>query len=160
LGEGFKIGIAWSGSAFGQGVGRSAPKSLFEGLRRPGIRLISLQKTDSIDSAPGAAIEELGVDFDAGPDAFLDAAAVIKTLDLVVSVDTAIAHLAGALGAKVWIALKRSPDWRWMLDRSDSPWYPTARLFRQRAIDDWTTVFSEMTAALDSEVSTRGLLDA
>ena len=160
LGPGFKIGLAWSGSAFGASVGRSAPRSLFEGLRRPGVRLISLQKGEAGDGAPGETIEDLGVDFDAGPDAFLDSAAVIRNLDLVISVDTAIAHLAGALGARVWIGLKRSPDWRWMLDRSDSPWYPTARLFRQPAIGDWSALVSDMAAALDSEFADKGAAHA
>jgi len=153
LGQGAKIGVAWSGSAFGASVGRSAPRALFDALRRPDVRLISLQKAE----APvGDAIEDLGAEFDAGPDAFVDAAAVIKSLDLVISVDTAIAHLAGALGAKVWVAVKRSPDWRWLLDRSDSPWYPTARIFRQREIDDWSSVLAEIAAALDDELATRG----
>jgi tetratricopeptide (TPR) repeat protein len=161
LGAGFKIGVSWSGSAFGASIGRSAPRSLFEALRRPGVRLVSLQKPEAGDAAPeSGAIEYFGDGFDAGPDAFLDAAAVIKNLDLVISVDTAIAHLAGALGAKVWIALKRSPDWRWLLDRSDSPWYPTARLFRQRAIDDWSAPFAEMAAALEDELAKGARADA
>ena len=79
----------------------------------------------------GMRVETLGEEFDAGPDAFLDTAAVMKICDLVITSDTSVAHLAGALGAPTWVALKRVPDWRWMLDRSDSPWYPTMRLFRQ-----------------------------
>jgi hypothetical protein len=157
LGPGFKIGLAWNGSAFGASVGRSAPRSLFAGLLRPGVRLISLQKAvDGGTPSSDDAIETLGVEFDAGRDAFVDAAAVIECLDLVISVDTATAHLAGALGARVWIALKRSPDWRWLLDRSDSPWYPTARLFRQRATDDWSAVFTDMSAALADELTEGG----
>ena len=68
---------------------------------------------------------------DEGPDGFLDTAAVMANLDLVITSDTSIAHLAGALGRPVWVALRLVPDWRWMLDRADSPWYPTMRLFRQ-----------------------------
>jgi hypothetical protein len=76
-------------------------------------------------------IKTLGDDFDSGPDAFVDIAAVMSSLDLVITCDTSIAHLAGALGRPAWIALKYVPHWVWMLDREDSPWYPTARLFRQ-----------------------------
>src|SRR5258707_5958332 len=93
-------------------------------------------------------VETLGAEFDQGPDAFVDTAAVIANLDLVVTSDTSIAHLAGALGRPVWIALKQVPDWRWMLDREDSPWYPTARLFRQSQRGEWGEVFDRMTAEL------------
>jgi ADP-heptose:LPS heptosyltransferase len=68
----------------------------------------------------------------------------MMSLDLIITSDTAIAHLAGALGRPAWIALKHVPDWRWLLDRQDSPWYPTARLFRQKIRGDWTTVFNEI----------------
>jgi hypothetical protein len=78
----------------------------------------------------------------------MDTAAIMKNLDLVVTSDTAIPHLAGALGVPVWLALPFVPDWRWLLDRSDSPWYPTMRLFRQKQLGDWTGVFDEMRAAL------------
>src|SRR5262249_9502887 len=86
-------------------------------------------------------IETLGEDFDSGPDAFIDTAAVMTSLDLIITSDTAIAHLAGALGRPTWVALKSVPDWRWLLDRDDSPWYPTLRLFRQPQRDDWGSVF-------------------
>ena len=99
-------------------------------------------------------IETLDDDFDASDDAFLDAAAVMDALDLVISSDTSIAHLAGALGRPTWVALKSVPDWRWLLDRPDSPWYPTMRLFRQRTQDDWREPFSHIESAL------RGLLRA
>jgi len=76
--------------------------------------------------------------------AFLDTAAVMNHLDLVVTSDTAIAHLAGALGVRVWVALSLAPDWRWMLDRQDSPWYPSMRLFRQSRLGQWSDVFERM----------------
>jgi ADP-heptose:LPS heptosyltransferase len=81
-------------------------------------------------------------------DDFMDTAAAIMNLDLVIACDTAVAHLAGALGALVWVALCYVPDWRWLLDRSDSPWYPTMRLFRQEQPGDWAGVFEEIRAAL------------
>src|SRR5262249_5230637 len=81
-------------------------------------------------------------------DDFAVTAAVIQNLDLVVSIDSAVAHLAGALGAPVWVALSFAPDWRWLLDREDSPWYPTARVFRQRCLGGWDEVFRRIAAGL------------
>jgi hypothetical protein len=101
----------------------------------------------------GMKVETLGEDFDAGGQAFLDSAAAMMSLDLVITSDTAIAHLAGALGRPVWILLKLVPEWRWLLDREDSPWYPTARLFRQKAIDDWTGAFDDVKNALEQIVN-------
>ncbi|MEA2776264.1 MAG: hypothetical protein QOF90_1670, partial [Acetobacteraceae bacterium] len=74
--------------------------------------------------------------------------AVMVNLDLIITSDTSIAHLAGALGRPVWLALRRVPDWRWMLDRADSPWYPTMRLFRQTVDGEWGPVIAEMARAL------------
>jgi len=73
-----------------------------------------------------------------------DTAALIEQMDLVISVDTSVAHLAGALGKPVWIMLPHVPDWRWLLDREDSPWYPTARLFRQPSHGDWDSVIKSV----------------
>ncbi|WP_246217016.1 glycosyltransferase family 9 protein [Paraburkholderia panacisoli] len=81
---------------------------------------------------------------------FAETAALIARLDLVISVDTAVAHLAGALGKPVWIALPVMPDWRWQLDRSDSPWYPQARLFRQTTRGDWTAVVAALRTEIDA----------
>jgi hypothetical protein len=100
-------------------------------------------------------VETLGDGFDAGPDAFLDSAAVMMSLDLVVSSDTSLAHLAGALGRPVWIALKQVPDWRWMMERADTPWYPTARLFRQSRRDDWDELFARIASELAQVVGAR-----
>ncbi len=146
-GEGFKIGIAWQGST--NDDGRSFAPEEFMGVSRiPNVRLISLQKgsgQEQLQALPGGMeVESLGEDFDAGDNAFLDAAAVMENLDLVITADTSVAHLAGALARPVWVALKHVPEWRWMLDRIDSPWYPTMRLFRQPARGDWRGVFSEI----------------
>jgi tetratricopeptide (TPR) repeat protein len=152
---GFKIGICWQGEKSGIiDVGRSFPLTHFEGLSKiADVRLISLQKNAGVEQLaelpPGMRVETLGDDFDVGPDAFLDSAAVMENLDLVITSDTAIAHVAGALGRPVWAALKYVPDWRWLLDRADSPWYPTMRLFRQNAQGDWPGVFAEMEAELE-----------
>ena len=83
---------------------------------------------------------------------FSDTAALVSEMDLVISVDTSVAHLAGALGKTVWILLPFAPDYRWMLDRSDSPWYPTATLFRQFAVGDWGGVINEIRNKLEELV--------
>ncbi|MDR3619965.1 MAG: tetratricopeptide repeat-containing glycosyltransferase family protein [Paludisphaera borealis] len=147
--SGFKIGIAWQGNpGHNKDRERSFPLDLYEGLSRvPGVRLYSLQK--------GFGAEQLGgldgrfdvTDLGSGTSDFLDTAALIANLDLVIAPDTALAHLAGALGAPVWVALPYAPDWRWMLGREDSPWYPSMRLFRQPKWGDWSTVFERMREA-------------
>jgi hypothetical protein len=112
------------------------------------VRLISLMKDQAaieVETPAGGrfTIESLGNDFDAGPDSFVDCAAAMESLDLVVTSDTAIAHLAGALGRPVFLALKRVPDWRWLMRREDCPWYPSMRLFRQAEKGDWGSVLSD-----------------
>ncbi len=84
---------------------------------------------------------------------FADTAALIAEMDLVIAVDTAVAHLAGALGKPLWVMLPYSPDWRWLLERADSPWYPTARLFRQRRPGDWSDVLDEVHALLRTHLA-------
>jgi hypothetical protein len=147
---GFRIGIAWQGFAGRhEDKGRSIPLTAFRPLIKPGVRLISLQKGQGEEQLgqAGFAVETLP-GLDDGPDAFMDTAAVMQTLDLVVTSDTSIAHLAGALDRPVWVALRLVPDWRWMLNRSDSPWYPSMRLFRQQRDGDWSTVFAAMAQVL------------
>jgi len=152
--DGFRIGIAWRARPnVPIDRGRSFPLRCLAPLARlPGVRLISLQKDHALEELKtlpsGMIVETLGPEFDAGPGGFVDAAAVMMSLDLVISVDTSLAHLAGALGRPVWIALQRVPDWRWLLEREDTPWYPTARLFRQRAAGEWDEVFARMAAEL------------
>ncbi len=156
--EGFKVGIAWQGNIHSPAdAGRSFPLTAFAGLAAiPGVRLISLQKnngTEQLHSLPARMqVEVLVEDFDAGSDAFVDTAAVMECLDLVVTSDSAIAHLAGALGRPVWVALQHVSDWRWQLERSDSPWYPTMRLFRQNTRGDWRSVFAAIEEAVRQAV--------
>jgi Flp pilus assembly protein TadD len=149
--HGLRVGVAWQGnSARHEDKGRSFPLELYRPLADiAGVRLISLQKGEGTEQIPRATfpIERLD-DLDVGPDAFLDTAAVMASLDLVVTSDTSIAHLAGALGRPVWVALRRVPDWRFLLDRTDSPWYPTMRLFRQELDGDWAPVFRSIAAEL------------
>jgi hypothetical protein len=86
------------------------------------------------------------------PRDFLDTACLIRSLDLVITPDSAVAHLAGGLGARVWVALAPILEWRWMPGREDSPWYPTARLFRQRTLGDWDDVFRRMADQVKAEL--------
>jgi hypothetical protein len=151
--SGFRIGVCWQGSAGDIDVGRSFPLSQFQPLcELPNVRLISLHKGDGetqLQGLPqGMEVETLGELFDDGPDAFLDTAAVMMSCDLIITSDTAVAHLAGALGVRTWVALKYVPDWRWFRDREDSPWYPSMRLFRQDAVGDWDGVFHHIKRAL------------
>ena len=148
--KGFRVGICWQGAKGGEvDIGRSFPVRHFEGISRiPGVRLISLQKNAGaeqlLDLPAGMEVETFGDDFDAGPDAFIDSAAIMENLDLMITSDTAVAHLAGALGRPVWVALSYVPDWRWHLDRCDSPWYPTMKLFRQTEAGNWRSIFAAM----------------
>ncbi len=148
--EGLKVGIAWQGAkSFARDRTRSIPLEQFAPLANvPGVRLFSLQKGQGSEQLATLAnrfpVVDLARDLDPPGEAFLDTAAVMKCLDLVVTSDSAPAHLAGALGVKVWVALARVPEWRWMLERTDSPWYPTMRLFRQRQSGDWLGAFANM----------------
>lgn len=150
LGErGFKIAIAWQGAKVSNDIGRSFPVALFRDIAAmDGVRLISLQKGPGTEQLqvlpPGMVVETLGEDFDSGPDAFLDAAAVMEAADLVITSDTSIAHLAGALGRPVWIALRHAPEWRWFTRGETTPWYPSAALFRQSRPGDWSDVFASI----------------
>jgi tetratricopeptide (TPR) repeat protein len=160
--DGFKIGISWQGNKrVTADIGRSFPLHHFERLSKSrNVRLISLQKNAGVEQLlelpSGMKVETFGDEFDDGPDAFIDTAAVMESLDLIITSDTAIAHLAGALGRPVWVALKFVPDWRWFLNRSDSPWYPTMRLFRQTSVGDWYDVFTEIQKQLEALVNRSG----
>lgn len=148
------VGIAWQGNPERKiDVGRSIPLAAFRPLCDvPGVRLVSLQRMHGLDQLralpEGMSVVEPDASFDAGEGAFLDSAALMTQLDLVVCSDSAIAHLAGALGVPTWVGLKWIPEWRWMLGRADSPWYPTMRLFRQPEAGAWDAVFDAMRAAL------------
>jgi hypothetical protein len=159
---GLKVGINWHGRpGTGDFSRRNIPLACFAALADiPGAALISLQKGEGCDQLPatvggGLSIGDLGEEFDTAHGAFVDTAAVMMNLDLVISSDTAVPHLAGALGVPVWLALPLIPDWRWMLDRSDSPWYPTMRLFRQTTRGDWRGVFEEMRRELTKLIHLR-----
>ena len=152
---GLKVGVVWQGSTqpYALPLQRSFPLAKLKALAAlPDVRLISLQKVNGLEQLEalprGMAVQDLGEGFDPGPDAFVDTAAAMTCCDLVITPDTSVAHLAGALGVNTWVALPAVADWRWMSGRSDSPWYPTMRLFRQTVPGDWTGVFAEMAEAL------------
>lgn len=151
-GEGLKIGLCWRGNVdFRVDPRRSIPPTAMLPLAKlPGVRLFSLQKgaAEAVPDQLANRLENLGADLDSGPDAFLDTAALMGELDLIVTCDTSIAHLAGALGRPVWVALRHVAEWRWLIGRSDSPWYPSMRLFRSSEGDDWEALFHEMAAEI------------
>lgn len=155
-GAALRVGIAWQGNPDAErnwARGRSWSLAVLEPLaREPGVTLISLQtgagarQLESVDFAD--RILSFGEELDDGPDAFVDTAAIMMNLDLVICSDTSVAHLAGALGIPVWVALHTTSEWRWLLDRDDSPWYPTMRLFRQRTAGQWDEVVADLCGAL------------
>jgi len=160
--HGFKVGICWQGGEGTADAGRSFPLACLRGVAGlSSVRLISLQKHAGLgqlsDLPADMKVETLGLVFDSAPAAFTDTAAAMECLDLVVAADTAVAHLAGALGRPAWLALKHVPDWRWLLERADTPWYPTMRLFRQTIRGDWSGVFAAMEERLAQRVGFRGV---
>jgi ADP-heptose:LPS heptosyltransferase len=110
----------------------------------PGVRLISLQVGPGAEQLATAAFPVTDVGSAFNPQSLDDLTAVLSNLDLVVSVESAVAHLAGALGVPVWVLVPLSSDWRWMLERTDSPWYPSMRLFRQKGFGQWDQVFAQI----------------
>jgi hypothetical protein len=144
------VGIAWAGNpVFGGDRDRSILlKNILPITRIDGIEFFSLQKDlregddEVLNANPGIVRVNDEIND------FRDTAAIMMGLDLVISSDTSVVNLAGALGRPVWVLLSSMPDWRWLLDRNDSPWYPTARLFRQVNLGDWTPVLDDVCAAL------------
>lgn len=148
--EGMRVGLVWAGSpGHGNDKNRSLRLEAFAPLAAlPGVTLVSIQKGPS----EGLAAEPPGgmplVNLSPEIADFADTAAIAANLDLVICVDTSVAHLCGALGRPTWVLLPFAPDWRWMLDREDSPWYPTMRLFRQERPGDWSGVLARVEEAL------------
>ena len=150
LGPGLKVGVVWSGNpGHSNDHNRSIPLRLFRGIAQDGVQFVSLvpevRDRDRQEYAMWTGLARFGEEFRD----FADTAALVTHLDLVVSVDTSCAHLAGALGKPVWVLLPHYPDWRWMLGRDDSPWYPTARLWRQPKPADWASVLNAVRRELE-----------
>ncbi|HWZ52996.1 MAG TPA: tetratricopeptide repeat protein [Granulicella sp.] len=153
--SGLRVGIVWAGNpTHVKDRYRSLPFGLLEPLlQMEGAHFFSLQKGPA--SAELATARAPITDLGHAIDDMADTAALMAHLDLVIAVDTAVAHLAGALGKQVWVMLPISPDWRWLLDREDSPWYPSMRLFRQENLEDWPSVVSKVRSALIKECARR-----
>jgi ADP-heptose:LPS heptosyltransferase len=115
------------------------------------VQFFSLQLDDPAELPFADPVEDLAPELTA----WERTAAAMMQLDLIISVDTSVAHLAGALGRPVWICLAADPEWRWMLERTDTPWYGSARLFRQPRVGDWVSVFTEVARELEQEVRAR-----
>jgi hypothetical protein len=154
---GLKVGLTWQGHLETEKHGGYIGRSFGLGAAAPlaaiaGVTLISLQKGEASGQRSqvdfGGKVLELTDRWEMGPEELLDTAALLSALDLVVTADTFTAHLAGALGIPVWVVLSASPDWRWLTQREDSPWYPTMRLFRQRAAGDWSEAFDRVAREL------------
>jgi tetratricopeptide (TPR) repeat protein len=149
--DGYRVGIVWQGNPkYAGDRNRSVRLRQFGPLAQvPGIELVSLQKGPGreqlVEEAGCFAVRDVLGESEVD---FSDTAAIIRNLDLVIAVDTAVAHLAGALAVPVWVAIPFASDWRWLRGREDSPWYPTMRLFRQRQRGDWEDVFQRMAEAL------------
>jgi hypothetical protein len=154
---GLKVGLNWQGNVGAEKQvwfrGRSFALACAAPLARvPGVSLVSLQKGEAAGERAavefGAELAQLTDPLDTGPEAPVESAALMSALDLVITSDTFFAHLAGALGVPVFVVLQAVPDWRWQLERSDSPWYPGMRLFRQREPGDWLEVFERVASAV------------
>ncbi len=157
----FKIGICWGTSPYFDSFRAPLSKkamhlSDFEPLSQlPNVTLYSLQKSDASSHINDVTFEvrDFGPDFDKTNGRFMDTAALMKNLDLIVTVDTSVAHLAGALGVPVWVVLPSVSDWRWMQNRSDTPWYPTMKLFRQQEYGNWKTVFIKIKQEIEKLIT-------
>ncbi len=153
----FKVGVVWKGSPqFSHDRQRSFPLAQLALLAKiPEVHLVSLQGLYGLEQLKEVedqfAVHNLGEKLTD----FMDIAAVMQSLDLVIAPDTSLAHLAGAFGVPVWLALSFAPDWRWHLERQDSPWYPSTRLFRQPRWGDWDNVFLNMAEALPKFIESR-----
>jgi len=141
-----RVGIAWAGNPRHKNDrARSCPPALLEPLGGvDGVAFFSLQKDADPAELPSLRLTDLTPEFRD----FADTAALIANLDLVITVDTAVAHLAGAMAKPVWLMIPSLPDWRWGLDREESRWYPTMRLFRQPTSGDWASVIARIKSAL------------
>jgi tetratricopeptide (TPR) repeat protein len=153
--DGFKVGIAWAGSVTHRNDrNRSAGIEPFiELCGLPGTTIFSLQMGTRAGDLDSAGCRGFIRDLSPHLTDFAETAAAIEALDLVITVDTAVAHLAGALGKPAWVVLPYNADWRWLLDRDDSPWYPSLRLFRQRTFGDWEDVFARVAMELAGQRS-------
>ncbi len=148
----FRVGLAWSGNpGHSNDRNRSLPFQALAPLLGADAEFVCLQAAVRDGDRPGLAASAV-VDLTSEIKDFADTAALVAACDVVISADTSVAHLAGAMGAPVWVLLPFSAEWRWMTARADSPWYPSARLFRQGAAGDWGGVSATVAGALTREI--------
>jgi hypothetical protein len=148
-----KVGLAWVGSSVHvDDRMRSVSLETLAPLARADVQFYSLQLGRGSEQAANPPAEMELIDLTNRIVDFADTAGLVSQLDLVICVDTSVAHLAGALGKPVWVMLPYRPDYRWLLDREDTPWYPTMRLFRQQTPEDWDEVVGRIAKALDLAV--------
>ncbi len=157
-GDPLNVGIAWAGKPTHKNDrNRTCPLEQFLPLLEvPGTRFFSLQKGPRAGDLKRVGIAGIVADLDPVLEDFGVTAHVMAELDLVISVDTAVVHIAGALDRPVWVAMPQIPDWRWMFGRDDSPWYPSMTLYRQQTQGEWSEVFERIAADLTAEVAKRG----
>jgi hypothetical protein len=150
-----RIGLAWTGRpTHPNDKRRSLPLARLAPLAGAGnAAFVSLQKPMPATDLPTVSLFPGMTDISNDLTDFGETAAVIENLDLIITVDTSMGHLAGALAKPVWILIPKAADWRWLLDRTDSPWYPTARLFRQQRPGAWDVVISQVAEALGAELA-------
>jgi tetratricopeptide (TPR) repeat protein len=151
------VGLAWAGSSAHKNDRNRSIKlaSLSPLVQTPGVRFFSLQKGDAAAESKTPPTDMELIDWTNELNDFADTAALIANLDLVIAVDTAVAHLAGAMGKPIWTLLPFVPDWRWLLHREDSPWYPSMRLFRQPSLGDWNSVVTRVAETLSHWIKNR-----
>lgn len=153
--HGFKVGLVWSGTS---GHKLDAQRSISLERMKPwfdlqGARFYNLQKDKAAEQIAALGLADRMIDFMGEVEDFADTAAIIQNLDLVITVDTSVAHLAGGLGKPVWILSRFNADWRWLQNRPTNPWYPTARIFGQPAMHDWDSVMAEVGRELALEIA-------
>ncbi|WP_257165742.1 tetratricopeptide repeat-containing glycosyltransferase family protein [Bradyrhizobium sp. SRS-191] len=153
-----RVGLVWSGNPrHPRDRARSMPFRTVAGLLDADATFISLQKDPRLEDRPALAARTDVIDLTAGLTDFVETAALVSSLDLVITVDTSVAHLAAALGRPTWVLLPYAPDYRWLLGRDDSPWYPTMRLFRQDERRDYAEVIGRVRTALQDTIARRAL---
>jgi hypothetical protein len=154
-----RVGVAWAGNPGYKADARRSMKlaTLLPLLRTEGVFWVSLQKGEAAEQLKELSEDIFILDGSSGDKNLAETAAFVSTLDLVITTDTCIAHLAGAMGRPVWILLPHLADWRWMEEVETTPWYPTARLFRQRVPGDWAGVLERVVRRLRVSMGGRGV---
>ena len=153
--DGLRVGLVWAGKPTHKNDrNRSMPlETMLPLLEMPNVRFVGLQKGEGSDQPKSLGADALVINIGERMRDFADTASILRQLDLLISVDTSVVHLAGAVGTPVWALIPYSPDWRWLYGRDDTPWYPSVRLFRQETPKDWPTVVARARRELEALVA-------